>query len=303
MSTTINTTLDDMKDSFRLAKNNILSFFLANLGMLIVMGILAALIAIPITAAAFVLVAPLSEATIEAFTDWAMANPLAVGGISLLVLIPLVSVFLTVEGSIYGMTHDLITTGETKAELAFSYFRHKFLTLAGAGMILTIVIALPPVAVWGLASIASGYVIGPAVAAVLSVFTFIWVFLTAGLTSMVWPAVVSGKGVQDAFKESISLSNKHFERVFGLVSAIVLLIAISFGPIILWALTSAPVPPVPDFWIPGPFLIGAASWTLIAVFLWLLVFLPMVRIAFVKVYQELTGGRVVALEPAQVPIV
>jgi hypothetical protein len=60
---------------------------------------------------------------------------------------------------------------------------------------------------------------------------------------------------------------------------------------------------VPDFWIPGPFLIGAASWTLIAVFLWLLVFLPMVRIAFVKVYQELTGGRVVALEPARVPIV
>lgn len=303
MSTTINTTLDDMKDSFRLAKNNILSYFLANLGMLIVIVVLAAIIAVPIAAAAFVLVTPLSEATIRALADWAMANPFAVGGFSLLVMIPLVSIFLTVEGALYGMTHDLVTTGETKAESAFSYLRHKFIAFAGAGVILTIVIALLPVTLWGLASIASGYVIGSAVSAVLSAFTFIWVFLTFGLSSMVWPAVVSGKSVQDAFKQSFSLATRHFERVFGVLTAIVVLIAVTFGPMVLWGITQAPFNMHPMVPILDMALGMLAAWSVFSVFLWLLILLPMVRIAFVKMYQELIGGQVAALEPANVPIV
>jgi hypothetical protein len=302
MSTTFGTILDDMKTSAKLAWKSMLSYFLANLGMLIVMAILLGVVAIPVFAIVWVAFAPFSEVTMNALANWAIANPLLVGGLGILVLIPLISLFLVVSGSIYGMSHDLVTKGETKAELAFSYFRHKFLSFASTGAVLTIIVVMPPVLAWGLTSYALGYAITTFASYLLTAFTFVWVYLTAGLTSMVWPAVVSGKGVQDAFKESYSLSIQYFDRVFGVLTAIVLLLAATFGPIIIAALAMVPfVPPFTIGLIPA--FAGVMIYTVIMVFLWLLVFLPMVRIAWVKVYQELTGGEIATQSVVDMPIV
>lgn len=302
MSTTYGTILDDMKTSAKLAWKSMLSYFLANLGMLIVMAILVGIVAIPVLAVAWFALAPLSEATMTALASWASANPLLVGGLGILVLIPVISLFMVVSGSIYGMSHDLITKGETKAESAFSYFRHKFLSFAGTGAILTIIVLLPPVVVWGLTSYAMGYAIAAPATYLLTAFTFVWVYITAGLTSMVWPAVASGKGVQDAFKESFSLSRQYFDRVFGVLTAIVLLLAATVGPVILAALAMIPfVPPVTMVF--APVFVGVMVYTVIMVFLWLLVFLPMVRIVWVKVYQELTGGEIATQSVVEMPLV
>jgi hypothetical protein len=128
------------------------------------------------------------------------------------------------------------------------------------------------------------------------------VYLTAGLTSLVWPAVASGKGVQDAFKESFSLSRQYFDRVFGVLTAIVLLLAATVGPVIIAAFTMVSfVPPITLAFVPA--LAGIALYTVIMVFLWLLLFLPMVRIAWVKVYQELTGGEIATQSVVDMPIV
>ena len=294
-----------MKTSFKQATGSALSYFLANLGMVIVVSLLALLIAAPLALGAWVALAPISEVTMIAMRDWALANPLLLGGLGVLVLIPIVSLFLVVSGSIYGMSHDLVTTGETKAEAAFSYLKRKFLTFMGTGAILTIVILLPPALVWGLTSYAMGYTITAAISTLLTIFTFVWVFITYGLTSMVFPAVVSGKGVQAAFKESFSLATRYFDRIFGVMTAIVLLIAATFGPVILAGLA------FPAFGQPGvpmitfalfPALLGVMLWTVVSVFLWLFIFLPMIRITWVRVYQELTGGTI-ALQTAVVPIV
>lgn len=302
MSTTFGTILDDMKTSVKLAWKSMLSYFLANLGMLIVMGLLAVIVAIPLAIVAWVVLAPFNEATMTALANWAVANPLLVGGIGLLILIPIISLFLVVSGSIYGMSHDLVTKGETKAELAFSYFRHKFLSFAGTGAILTLIILVPPLIAWGLTSYAMGYSITAFVAYLLTTFTFVWLFFTAGLTSMVWPAVVSGKGVQAAFKESFSLSIRYFDRVYGVLTAIVLLLVATFGPVIIVGLSfAAPVPPVTLAVLPA--LVSVGLYTVVMVFLWLLLFLPMVRIAWVKVYQELTGGEVATQSVVDMPIV
>ncbi|MHA2322941.1 MAG: hypothetical protein ACXACG_14970, partial [Candidatus Thorarchaeota archaeon] len=209
MSTTFGTIYDDMKTSAKLAWKSMLSYFLANLGMLIVMALLVGVVAIPVLVVAWAFLTPFSEATMTGLANWATANPLLVGGIGVLALIPIVSLFMVVSGSIYGMSHDLVTKGETKAELAFSYFRQKFLSFAGTGAILTIIVVVPPVLAWGLTSYAMGYVITAPATYLLTAFTFVWVYLTAGLTSLVWPAVASGKGVQDAFKESFSLSRQY----------------------------------------------------------------------------------------------
>ncbi|MGY5859927.1 MAG: hypothetical protein RTU63_11210 [Candidatus Thorarchaeota archaeon] len=304
MSTTFNTILDDMKTSLRQAYGSALSFFLANLGMVIVVAILAMAIAIPVAIVAVFAFVPLSEASMIAMGEWATANPLAIGGLGILILIPLVSMFLVVSGSIYGMSHQLVTTGETKAETAFSYLKRKFLTFFGTGAILTIIVLLPPIIVWGLTSYAMGFAVTVPVSTILSAFTFVWVFLTAGLTSMVWPAVVSGKGVQEAFKESFSLATKYFDRVFGLLTAIVLLLVATFGPVIIAAFAMASFAiPITMFSPMIPALIGAALWAVLSAFLWLLLFLPMVRIAWVRVYQELTGGTIASQIPAEVPLV
>ena len=303
MSTTLSTTYNDMKTSLRLASKSMLSYFLANLGMVIVVGILAVIIAIPIFAVAWFALAPLSEATWEALAIWAQANPLAIGGLALLILVPIVSLFLVVQGSIYGMSHDLVTTGQTKAEAAFSYLRRKFLTFAGTGAMLTIFIIIPPVTVWGIASYSMGYAITAPVSMVLTIFTFIWLFFTCGLTSMVWPAVVGGKGVQAAFKESFNLSTKYFERVFGVLTAILLLVAVTFGPVVVWGIAQAPFIEITVFAF-TPLLGVIALWTVVSVFLWIFLFFPMTKIAYVKVYKELTGGEIATLTTVNdVPIV
>lgn len=302
MSTTFGTILDDMKTSLKLAWKSMLSYFLANLGMLIVMVILLGIIAIPVLIVAWVVLAPFSQATMTALANWAVANPLLLGGIAILVLIPVVSLFMVVSGSIYGMSHDLVTKGETKAELAFSYFRHKFLSFAGAGAILTIIVLLPPTLAWGLTSYAMGYTITAPVSYLLTGFTFVWLYLTAGLTSMLWPAVASGKGVQESVKESFSLSTRYFDRVFGVLTAIVLLLAATFGPLIITALAMAELIPAISLAL-IPAMAGIALYTVIMVFLWLLLFLPMVRIAWVKVYQELTGGQIATQSVVNMPIV
>jgi hypothetical protein len=304
MSTTYNTILDDMKTSLKQAYGSALSYFLANLGMIIVVVILAALIAIPVLIGVFFALAPFNPATLAAMSAWAIANPLVVGGIAILIIVPLVAMFLVISGSIYGMSHQLVTTGETKAETAFSYLKRKFLTFFGTGVVFTIFVILPPVITWGLTSYAMGYVVTATTSTMLTTFTFVWVFITAGLTSMVWPAVVSGKGVQEAFKESYSLSTRYFDRVFGLLTAIVLLLAATFGPVIIAAFAMVSfVPPITMFSPIIPAMIGIALWTAVSVFLWLLLFLPMVRIAWVRVYQELTGGTIASQISAEVPIV
>ncbi|MHA2359049.1 MAG: hypothetical protein ACXAB5_02155 [Candidatus Thorarchaeota archaeon] len=303
MSTSYNTVFDDMKTSAKLAWKSMLSYFLANLGMLIVMAILIGIVAIPVLVVVWAFVTPFSEATWSAMAAWATANPLLVGGLGVLILIPVVSLFMVVSGSIYGMSHDLVTKGETKAELAFSYFRHKFLSFASTGAILTIIVLLPPLAAWGLTSYAMGYTITGLASNLLTIFTFVWVYITAGLTSLVWPGVASGKGVQDAFKESFSLSRQYFDRVFGVLTAIVLLLAATVGPIIIAAFAMFPLVPLTMIGL-APVFVGVLVYTVIMVFLWLIVFLPMVRIVWVKVYQELTGGTVASQSVVdQVPIV
>lgn len=305
MSTNLNTIFDDMKTSLRQAYGSALSYFLANLGMIIVVAILAMLIAAPVAIVAWAAFAPLSEVTIAAMGDWATANPLVLSGLGVLVIIPIVSMFMVVSGSIYGMSYDLVTTGETKAEAAFSYLKRKFLTFFGTGAILTVFVVIPPAIAWGLTSYAMGYAVTVPISALLTVFTFVWVFITGGLTSMVFPAVASGKGVQEAFKESYSLATRYFDRIFGVLTAIVLLLAATFGPVIIAGLTiPALIPlgmPMMSFAL-LPALAGILLWTVVSVFLWLLLFLPMVRITWVRVYQELTGGKI-ATQIAVVPLV
>ncbi|RDE11402.1 MAG: hypothetical protein C4K49_11875 [Candidatus Thorarchaeota archaeon] len=302
MSTDFHTVFNDLKTSLGLAKKSVLSYLLANLGMVFVIAILFGIIAVPIVLLALVTTGLFWENMGLMMSTWATHSPLLVGGIGILVMIPIVSLFLVVVGSIYGMSNDLVMTGETKAEAAFSYLRHKFLAFGGAGAILTIIVIVPQVVVWGTASYLLGYTVVGLAAQALTAFSFIWTFVTIGLTSMVLPAVVNGKGVQAAVSESFRLAVKHFDRVFGLWTGIVLLAVAMFAPVMIWGLAVNWTMMAPELmFLP---VIGAlGAWTVIAGLLWILLLFPMVVIAFVKVYHEITDGKVAPKQGPDVPIV
>ena len=301
MSTDFTTIYNDMKSSVKLAKSKMLTYFLANLGMLFLIVAMLAIVAIPIGLVVWAMGPAYWQSVGPAMVSWATSNPLAAGGVALLFIIPFVTLFLIVVGSIYGMTKDLVATGDTRAEAAFSWFRHKFLTFAGAGVMLTIVIVIPPLTVSGLISIALNYTVTGLASQLLAVFTFVWVFITVGLCANVFPAITYGKGVQDAFKESFKLATERFERVYGLLVGFLLLALMTFGPVLVWGLWHAYTVTIPL--LIDPVSIAVMVWTVIAAFLWLLLFLPSAIIAFTKVYAELTGGEIATPSTPNVPLV
>jgi hypothetical protein len=132
-----------------------------------------------------------------------------------------------------------------------------------------------------------------------------WVFITVGFCAMVFPAVINGKGVQEAFKESFNLAINRFDRVFGLLCAVFLLAAIMFSPLLVGGIAMMVSPEITMtlFHPFHPLFAGVMVWTVLSAFLWLLLLLPMTIIAFVKVYTELTGGQVAAPSTPDMPIV
>jgi hypothetical protein len=302
MSTDFHTVFNDLKTSLGLARKSVLSYLLANLGMVFVIAILFGIIAMPIMLLALATSGLFWNNMGLMMSAWAAHSPMLVGGLGILVMIPVVSLFLVVVGSIYGMSNDLVMTGETKAEAAFSYLWHKFFAFAGAGAILTIIVVVPQVVVWGTVSYLLGYTVVGLLAQALVAFSFVWTFVTIGLTSMVLPAVVNGKGVQTAVRESIRLAIKHFDRVFGLWTGIVLLAVAMFVPAMILGLAVDWTMMPPESMLIAVFGV-LAGWTAIAGLLWILLLFPMVIIAFVKVYHEITDGKVAPKQDPDVPIV
>ncbi|MHA1882399.1 MAG: hypothetical protein ACTSUO_05080, partial [Candidatus Thorarchaeota archaeon] len=230
------------------------------------------------------------------------ANPIGLGGMVVLLIIPLISFFLIFVGSIYGMSKEVVETGTTRAESAFSWFKNKFLSFAATGAILTLIILVPQLLVWGAVSVAMNYTVPLIVSQVLSIFSFIYSFITLGLTAMVFPAVVSGKGVQEAVKDSFRMATQNFEQVFGIHTAIVGFFAILFSPVIVAGLLTPVVVGIPPMTFLGPML-GLGLYAAVAVILTLLLFMPMVYITYMRVYNELTGGVIATPEIPDVPIV
>ncbi len=301
-STTFGTLFEDMKSSMILAKNNMLSYFLAHLGLAVLMVIMLAVVAVPILAVVLAAGPGFWAGALPDFALFASSNPLAIGGVAILVLVPLLALFLIFVGSIYGMSKEVVETGETRAESAFSWWKNKFLTFAGTGVMLTLIIIVPQVIVGLGIAAAVGYTITAPLSNVLLVASFVYTFITMGLTLMVFPAVVNGKSVQDAFKESFQLATQNFERVFGIHTAMVVFYLALFSPILVAGFAALFIGTIPPLTLLGP-LLGLAGYVLVAGALTLLVFLPMTYITYVKVYHDLTGGQVAVPATPELPIV
>ncbi len=273
--------LRDLKVSFRFATKNIVTFFLGMLGVIIVSGLLLVLIAVIVFVPLFVFGNGLEIITslVGMFeSEWTITGTLGAVGVGTLMVLPILSPFFVAIGALFGMGREIVESEGTTAEGVFTWYRSKFAPLAAAGLLLFLTLLGPPgMIAFAIALVYGGLVTGlPFVG--LSVFSAVWLIISAGMLSMMIPAVIDGVPVLTAYKQSVTMSIVYFDRVFGVWIAYVLLgVGLSLPPA---ALSTS-----------GPFLNMAFIGTygvivgLFAVF----VFVPSLVIALTRVYLILSG--------------
>lgn len=303
--TDFNTITDDMMTSLKLAGDNFLTFFLAGLGMAALAILMIVAITIPLALMAATVAFSMGPAFWADFgpgmAGFATANPYLVVGLVALIALPFVGILTTVVGAIYGISKEVVEDGETKAENAFSWFKRRFLAFAGAGIIHSLIVVGPIFLLGASISLAFGGTITGVYSVLLGVFAFVWVFITEGLLSMMFPAVVDGKNPIEALRVSVKLGVDRFDRVFGVWTAYVVLFAAMAAPAFLVA-TGVGFTPGPHVAIPMVALV-AGGWTALAGLLLVAIVLPSMVLARARVYALLTGKQLAAPKAPEVPIV
>lgn len=289
---TFQTILEDLKISIKFAYKNAISYLLALFGVIIVSIILLVLVAI-------IIFVPLFFALngMEGFIEYFMSfDPISATGMmniavgAILVMIPLVSPFFVAIGALFGLGREIVESEGTSAQGVFTWYKKRFFSLAGGGIILflfafgpILLILLAGAAIYG-ESFINFVIISSLVTDPLSSFLggllVIWFAISLGLLSMLFPAIIDGYSVIEATKKSIGMSIKYFDRVFGVwISYLVLLGAL--------VLPMVAIPFVVPYSLALTIILGiyAVPATLFLIFF----FLPALTIGLTRVYMILTA--------------
>lgn len=286
------TILDDLKISIRFALKNVISYVLAIIGVVIVTVLLIALVA------AFVFVPIfLSPQGFQVFTAWAdsLAEWNAASGATIatgifLIALPFVAPFFVAIGALFGMSREIVESEGTSAEGVFTWYKKKFFSLAGGGIMLFLFI-LGPIMLVILASVAlfgdqilNIAFFGPSstMNPFISALGMIWLLLSTGMMTMLFPAIIDGYSVIDATKKSVRMSIQYFDRVFGVWLSYIIILTALILPLFIMA--------IPGLWIGfNAIMISIAIYAVIMGFFLALIFLPGMSIGLTRVYMILTA--------------
>ena len=284
--------LDDLKISFKFAFKNAISYILALFGVIIISGILLVFVAVLIFVPMIFLAGGIEGMTaiFESFgADFSsgFAN-IVVGG--LLIALPLAAPFFVAIGALFGMGREIVESEGTSAEGVFTWYKKRFFSLAGGGLVLfsivlgpLILIILGGIAVFGIdffnfALITSGTAstMNPIIGAVL----MIWFAVSLGLLSMLFPAIIDGYSVFEATKKSIRLSITYFDRVFGVWMAYLLIVGLLILPMVVAPFTLG---------FSDSVVILLAGFAIPALIFLIFIFMPALTIGLTRVYMILTA--------------
>ena len=228
-------------------------------------------------------------ALFELFTSflnvWSLSEGAMVISVILAIFLPLTLPLFAAIGALYGMAREVVESEGTTAEGVFTWYKRKFFGLAGGGIIL-FTISILPIVVALLAYILSfGMAFDPLSNSILVVFGIVWLTITLGAQSMLFPGIIDGHSPLAALRQSFRMSWNHFERVFGIWLLFTGILVAMLMPIILPAL----------FLFPGllagqlfdPLLLMAYA-PIMAILLILVVF-PARTIAMTRVYMILSA--------------
>ncbi|MFX1578329.1 MAG: hypothetical protein ACFFBJ_01695 [Promethearchaeota archaeon] len=285
------TILDDLKISIRFATKNVISYVLAIFGVFIVTFILIALVAALVFIPIFLIPGGFETFMIwtESFNslDAASGFTLAIG--IFLIALPFVAPFFVATGALFGMSREIVESEGTSAEGVFTWYRKKFFSLAGGGIMLFLFILGPVllviaggVALFGEQILNLAFIGGGSMNPLLSALAVIWFVLSTGLMTMLFPAIIDGHSVIDATKISLSMSIKYFDRVFGAWLSYILLIVALVSPMIVMA-----TPFVIENFVPA--MIPLGIYGVIMILFLAFILLPALSIGLTRVYMILSA--------------
>ncbi|RDE12713.1 MAG: hypothetical protein C4K47_07295 [Candidatus Thorarchaeota archaeon] len=212
---------NDISISFRFAARNVISFILGMFGVLIVSVVLMAMIAVAIfVPIVFGLIEGIGmEGMIQFFTSfaaiWSTPQVSLMIGVFMLLAVFVLGPFMVAFGALFGMAREIVESEGTTAEGVFAWYRKKFFSLAGGGIILFLVVMWPIVLLilW-----MPGFVTGSLIGldfAIPMVAILLWVVISAGMLSLLFPGIIDGLSALAAARRSLRLSRQYFDRVFG----------------------------------------------------------------------------------------
>ncbi len=284
--------LEDLKISFKFAIKNVISYVLAIIGVFIVAGLLlivvAAVIFVPL-----VLTLGFTNLTVW-FESFNLLSPSEGATFALgifLFALPFITPFFVASGALFGMSREIVESEGTTAEGVFQWFKRKFFSLAGGGLVMFTIIAGPvflivfgAVALFGdqvlnFALISSGTV--TTISPILSGLAVIWFVLSTGSLTMMFPAIIDGHSVIEATKKSFRMSVNYFDRVIGFWIAFILLLVALIAPILIAVFAFPPFAMVE--------MTAIAIYAIPMVIFFVFVALPALSIGLTRVYMILTA--------------
>jgi len=290
------TIIEDLKISFKFATKNVISYLLALFGVIMVSVLLIAVVAIFVFVPVIFIIGLGNLATFfESFTGLetiGIAN-IALG--SIMFALPFLAPFMVAIGAMFGMGREIVESEGTSAEGVFTWYKKKFFSLAGGGMVLFLVVVGPLMLALLIGTVIYGNQFltiaiisaGPAnfTNPIAIILLMIWLAVSTGLLAMLFPSIIDGYSVFESVKRSVKMSIKYFDRVFGIWMAFLL---------ILGAL-SLPLMTMPFFMdMTNPVFSAAAVIVLIysipAGVILIFLFLPAMTIGLTRVYMILTAN-------------
>ena len=240
----LSTIIEDLKISFKFAAKNAISYLLALFGVIIVsvllIAVVAAMIFVPMV---FTIGMGNLTTFFESFalSDGTGFTSIALGGI--MFALPFIAPFFVAIGALFGMGREIVESEGTSAEGVFTWYKKKFFSLAGGGMVLFLVVVGPLMltllvgtAIFGdqflnIALISAGPTTFASPLAIAALM--IWFAVSTGLLAMLFPSIIDGHSVFESTKRSIQMSIKYFDRVFGIWMAFLLIFGALIVPMIL----------------------------------------------------------------------
>ena len=222
-NTSFRTLLDDLKISYKFALRNVISYILAIIGVAIVTVLLIVVVAVFVFVPLF-LAMGLDQliAFFESFSDTSILQGTGVMAGLVLLILPFVAPFFVAIGALFGMGREIVESEGTSAEGVFTWYKRKFLSLAGGGIVMFLIV-LGPILI-GL--LAAALVYGDAFLnfallstgpgnPIIAAGVALWLLVSTGLLSMMFPAMIDGNSVLESTKISVRMSISYFDRVFG----------------------------------------------------------------------------------------
>ena len=288
------TLFEDLKISIRFALRNVITYILAIIGVFLVTIILIAIVAAFVFIPILLTPESLDAFTIwaESFNEWSTAGGVTIATGIFLIALPFVAPFFVATGALFGMAREIVESEGTSAEGVFTWYKRKFFSLAGGGIMLFLFILGPVMLViFGAVALFGEQILNVAFIGVgstslmnplISALGVIWFLLSTGLMVMLFPAIIDGYSVIEATKKSIRMGIQYFDRIFGVWLAYILLLLALVAPLALMA--------IPSLWeSPLLALVPLGIYGVIMAIFVAFVLLPAISIGLTRVYMILTA--------------